>query len=79
MPLSKKITITVRKSFAYKCVFVSLVLKIITINTRNAMSSSYYSKVRSTTSKGVTFLFCLGHVGTLVNKTLVNIIFLCLG
>ena len=25
------------------------------------MTSSYYSKIRSTQNKGVTFLFCLGH------------------
>ena len=31
------------------------------MNTRNTMSFSYHSKVRSTKSKGVTFLFCSGH------------------
>ena len=31
------------------------------MNTRNAMTSSYHSKIGSTQNKKVTFLFCLGH------------------
>ena len=31
------------------------------MNPQNLMTSSYYSKIRSTQNKGVTFLFCLGH------------------
>ena len=35
--------------------------KVITIDSRNTMASSYHSKVRSTQNKGATFLFCLEH------------------
>ena len=66
MPLSKKFTITVTEVVRIQVCLLTIGSKIIRINTRNAISSSLYSKVRSTKNKGVTFLFCLGHVGTLV-------------
>ena len=45
-------------------------IKIIAINTRNTMTSSYHSKVRSTQNKGVKFLFGTWTFG---------VIFSCLG
>ena len=57
MLLSIKITITVVLILSppYRWFFA----KIITMNTRNLVTSSYHSKIRSTQNKGVTFLFCL--------------------
>ena len=62
MTFSKKITITVAEVVPIQALFFTVGSKQkIKMNSRNAMASSYNSKVGSTTSNGVPFFPCLCH------------------